>query len=128
MQYQAIIPKRYTDAAAAQKKVDELLKRFAVEAQRELQTYPAWRPWKNPPTSGPRAGGKRTGDLGRGWEHYTLVSGHSVTLENRVSYSPYVQGPKGTQARALAERGWPQIDEVGKRAAKKAVSQIDLKP
>lgn len=128
LKYTAIVPKKYTDAARAKGNLDNFLRTIAVEAQKELQTYPAWRPWKNPPTSGPHAGGKRTGTLGRGWGSYQLESGRSVQLLNHTEYAPYVQGTSREQARALAARGWPRVDEVAKRAIQKAIARIDLKP
>lgn len=128
MQTQAILPKKYTDAAKARDKLNEFFKRAMTNAQKELQTYPEWRPWKNPPRTGRHAGGKRTGDLGRNWSTWNLISGQSITMENKIPYAPYVQGKKGEQARALAARGWPRIDEVGQRAVKKAIVETKLAP
>lgn len=124
---QAILPKSYTSAAKAKASLDKLLLTFATEASRELQTYPTAQPWKNPPpTSGPRAGGRRTGQLGRNWGGHVLVSGQSITIENKTPYAVYVQGTKEQQARALAARGWPRVDEVGKRAAARAIAKTKL--
>lgn len=128
MQTKAILPKRQIEAAEAQKKLDEFFKRAMTLAQKELQTYPAWQPWKNPPRAGLRAGGKRTGNLGKNWSTWNLISGKSITMENKIKYSPYVQGTKKTQARSLAARGWPRVDEVGKRAVQKAIVEAKLHP
>ena len=132
--FEAIVPKQFHSAALAKKALDRFLLNFKGEAQRELQQYPAWQPWKNPPKKGPRAGGKRTGNLGRNWNTYQLVSGQSLTMTNPVSYAPYVQGtgPKQpyvrgkSQAKALRARGWPAIDEVAGRALKAAIAKTDL--
>lgn len=123
---EAILPKSYTSATKGKAALNKLLTTFAAEAQEELKTYPAWRPWKNPPRTGPRAGGKRTGQLGRAWNGYTLVPSRSITLENKTPYAQYVQGPKGEQAKALAARGWSRVDEVGKRAARRAVAKVKM--
>lgn len=128
LRYTAIIPKKYTDASRGQGKLDDLLREIAVTARNELQKYPPWRPWKNPPKSGLYAGGKRTGTLRNGWGSYQLQSGRSVTLENRVPYSPYVQGTSRTQARAMRARDWQRVDEVADKAVKTAVAKVDLRP
>ena len=126
MQVNAVIPARYHNSRDAKKALDKLLLNFQAAAQKELKTYPAWQPWKNPPRTGLRAGGKRTGNLGRGWATYELKSGQSITMRNPTKYGPYVQGTSKEQARALARRGWPRVDEVGKRAAEVAVAKTIL--
>lgn len=118
-----IIPKKFTSAKNARKSVDTLLLSAKEEAFKRLQKYPAWQPWKNPPRTGLRAGGKRTGNLGRGWGSYTLRSGESIEMVNNTEYAPYVQGTKDQQARALARRGWPRVDEVGEESVKAALSK-----
>lgn len=123
MRFEAILPKHTHNSKTAKKSLDKLLMGFQVQAAQRLQRYPPWRPWVNPPRTGPRAGGKRTGTLGRGWSTFRLESGKQITMENRTTYSPYVQGPKGQQARALAARGWPRVDEVGAEAAKAAIAK-----
>lgn len=121
-----IIPKQYVNAAVAQGSLDKLLLTCREEAMKMLQTYPTWQPWKNPPRTGPRAGGKRTGSLGRGWGTYTFTKS-SLTMENRTRYAPYVQGnAKTQQARALARRGWTTVDVVGPEAARRAISRTKL--
>lgn len=125
---EAILPKRYHNAKTAREALDGLLKLFQVEAQQELQRYPPWRPWKNPPKTGLRAGGKRTGNLGRGWASYRLISGKSIELTNKTTYGVYVQGPANRQARALAARGWQRVDEVGRVAARRAIAKAQLYP
>lgn len=132
--FEAILPKKYHNAALAKKALDQFLLNFKGEAQRELQQYPTWQPWKNPPKKGPRAGGKRTGNLGRGWNTYHLVSGQSITMLNPTTYAGYVQGSgpkqpyvKGkSQTAVLRARGWPAVDEVGERALKTAIAKSKL--
>lgn len=123
-----ILPSKTVSAARAQKSLDDLLLNCKEEAMRLLQTYPTWRPWSSrPPLTGPRAGGKRTGTLGRGWGSYTLRSGKQIELTNATSYAQYVQGNSKTQqARALARRGWTTVDVVGPAAAKAAISRTKL--
>lgn len=121
--FQAIKPKHHTSGKDAQKSIDKLLLSCKEEAFKRLQKYPAWQAWLNPPRTGLRAGGRRTGTLGRGWSSFTLKSGDSIQMENPTGYGPYVQGSKKTQARALARRGWPRVDEVGEEAAKAALSK-----
>lgn len=130
--FEAILPKKYTDAASAQKQLDGLLRSFATIAQAKLQTYPPAQPWKNPPKTGLRAGGKRTGTLGRGWTNYTLVSLKSVTLQNNTSYGAWVQGPTtGSgpgQTQVMKRRGWPSVTEVGQEAMAEAIAKAKLTP
>lgn len=122
-----IVPKQFTSKANAKKDIDKLLVMAKEEAFKRLQKYPAWQPWKNPPKSGLRAGGKRTGNLGREWDSYTLKSGDSIAMTNQTTYGPYVQGTKEEQAKALAARGWPRIDEVGEEAAKAAIARSSFR-
>lgn len=123
----AILPRRYHSYKLAQESLDGLLKTFQVEAASELQAYPPWRPWKYPPPrTGPRAGGRRTGMLGRNWSTYRLISGKSITMENKTSYGRYVQGNRNQQAKALAARGWKRVDAVGAAAALRAIAKWKL--
>lgn len=123
----AIIPKRYTDAARAKGSMDKLLLACKEESFVLLQRYPPWSPWKNSPRTGIRAGGKRTGGLGRNWNSYTLKSGQSIEMTNATKYAPYVQGNSRTQqARALFARGWLPIDTVGKVAVRRAIAKTKL--
>jgi hypothetical protein len=97
------------------RKIVAELERHGAIMEREAKQYPAWRPWKNPPKTGPRAGGRRTGQLGRGWSRTVSSIGGSVTMtiKNPVSYAPYVQGSR--QARALAARSWVTIISIAER-------------
>lgn len=127
--FDAVLPKRYHTSKEAKASLDDLLKRFQVEAQRELQRYPPWRPWKYPPPkSGPRRDGRRTGSLGRNWGSYRLESGKQITLENKTEYARYVQGDAKTQARHMAARGWQRVDEVGRVAARRAIDGWNAYP
>lgn len=52
---------------------------------------------------------RRTGTLARGWRSPTAVrygADYTLTLENRVSYAGYVQGPRRTQSRVMRAKGW----------------------
>lgn len=118
MSLKAILPKPLpTKPAEAQKAIDNLLNAFVVVAQRQMQNYPPWQPWKNPPKTGRRAGGKRTGDYGRGWSSNSVVERKrfAVTIGNPVTYAVYVGGPHEgdpRQAKALAARGWRSVDDA----------------
>lgn len=84
-----------------------------------MQNYPAARPWKNPPKTGLRAGGKRTGNYGRGWR--VVINKDNAKITNGVLYAVYVGGSKKQrpgQARALAARGWQSTDDVIPRVKK----------
>lgn len=120
--YRAILPKNSAWAKAGEKALNNLLLEFAVAAERKLRTYPPAQPWKNPPRTGLRAGGKRTGNYGRGWQgDHQLKSGESITLTNPVKYATFVGGPQ--QAGFMKQRGWPNIKEVGEEAAKEAIQK-----
>jgi hypothetical protein len=128
VKFTAIVPTRMVgDAMMRRAKLDGLMKDIAIEAQKQLQEYPPWSPWKRPPKTGLRAGGKRTGTLGSGWGSYQLVSGRSVTLENKTEYAQYVQGRRGMQTRAMEARGWKRVDDVAKDAVKKSVAAFLLR-
>ncbi len=127
----AILPKKYTSATLAKASVDRLLLRIGVNAQRTLQRYPPAQPWKNPPPkTGLRAGGRRTGSLGKGWSTApVIVSGESVTITNQVPYAVYVEGPssgKPGQTSVMAARGWPSVTEVGAAAVAEAVKSVKM--
>lgn len=113
------LPKRFPARALSQgvqDMVDNQLLDLALEFQKNMQYYPPWQPWKNPPPkSGPRAGGARTGNYGRGWGIVTDVKAggrNSISILNDVTYARYVGGPHGVQANALASRGWPSLEDV----------------
>lgn len=121
----AILPKhKVSSSKAAREGLNRVLLEFRRNSMQGLQKYPKWQPWKNPPKSGPRAGGKRTGNLGRNWKTVEHIKGESITISNGVPYAKYVQGTNKTQARALAARGWPRVDEIGKKAARKAIDDV----
>jgi len=65
---------------------------------------------------------RRTGTLARGWRapgRLTLGADFSLERINPVSYSGYVQGPHGRQARHMARRGWSSPTKVLQRAQEK---------
>lgn len=121
--YRAILPPRKSNFYASRGKeaLDNLLRSFASSAEKQLRTYPTAQPWKSrPPTKGLRAGGRRTGAYGKGWVgNSELKSGESITLTNPVKYATYVGGPK--QTGNMKNRGWPNVKEVGEKAARDAV-------
>ncbi len=87
------------------------LDRLGKAVTAETKAYPAWRPWKNPPPrTGPRAGGRRTGALGKSWEYKTQQSGQLVIVRiqsSGVEYAQYVQGRR--QPRFMEARGWKTV-------------------
>lgn len=123
MRLQAIVPKQYTSSKRGREGLDRYLKSFAQEVMRDMQDYPQWRPWKNPPKTGPRAGGKRLGNYGRSW--FTRgPSGFAIEIVNNVEYAVYVGGPKKgakgqRQAAHMHARGWTSVSDVAPRAAKR---------
>jgi len=123
LHFEAILPKKVHNAATARKALDKLLLSFQAEAQNQLQAYPPWSPWKNPPRTGPRAGGRRTGTLGRNWGSYKLVHATSITMTNKTPYARYVQGRAGQQTRVMNSRGWVGVDKIGRAAALRAIAK-----
>lgn len=103
---------------------------FTLEFLRQMQDYPDAQPWRVPtPKSGPRAGGRRTGDYGRGWR----VSGrttYSVTIINNVPYAVWVGGPTEgdgpKQTANMAGRGWPSMTEAKKSSLDKLKSELKV--
>lgn len=94
------------------------LRGFAGEMIRVMADYPAFIPWTStPPKSGPRRGGRRTGNLGRGWRmRRTAALAYEVT--NRVPYVGFVQGFRRGRPRQTAvarSRNWQQIDTETQR-------------
>lgn len=79
-------------------------------------SYPPWRPWKSrPPRTGPRAGGRRTGALGKSISYRVSTGPGSITLQvgsRGVRYATYVKGRR--QTRVMAERAWRKfLDDFG---------------
>lgn len=97
------------------------LERFARKTTDEVKRYPPARPWNStPPKTGRRAGGRRTGDLGRSWGYKISLGGDSgyVEIESNEGalerpYARYVQGKR--QTGVMSGRGWQTIDEVAER-------------
>lgn len=122
---QAIIPRGATplDPTRVQRGVDRFLRDFSFRVVREMQDYPSARPWKRPPTTGPRRGGRRTGAYGRGWGTSVQFTGNSVTIMNSVQYAVYVGGPRRgnrgqRQAAFMRERGWKSVSDVAPAIAR----------
>lgn len=91
---------------------------FSGEMVRVMANYPPARPWRSrPPRTGPRAGGRRTGNLGRGWRMLRRGQLHWVTF-NLVEYVGFVQGfrrGRPRQTRVMQQRGWQQVDTEAQR-------------
>lgn len=120
MRIEAIKPKRQViPVANLERRVDRELRDWAADMIRTMATYPRARPWKNPPPkSGPRRGGRRTGSYGRQWQ-IGKVTASSIEVLNRIPYGVHVGGPKDgskgrRQARAMAERDWPNITDASR--------------
>lgn len=123
---QAIIPRGKVplDPSKVSSGVNRWLRDFSFEVIREMQEYPPWRPWKNPPRSGPRKGGRRTGAYGKGWGSSVTFTPNSVTIRNRVGYAVHVGGPRSgergrRQAAAMRARGWKSVTDVAPPIAKR---------
>lgn len=133
MRLEPIIPRHTTSSKVAALGLRAVLEAFAFEAQRELKTYPPARPWKRPPTSGIRKGGRRTGTLGKNWR-LGRRGLDSIEVVNNTPYGSYVQGPTGKSGKAggqtavMADRGWPSVTNVAKNAAKRAGIIADIYP
>lgn len=134
----AITPKRLIIAPPGTQLAESqrFLRDFAFEFTHAMQEYPPWMPWKRPPTSGPRKGGRRTGNYGRQW-FQTFSSGGNrswVTVLNHVEengrqYGIYVGGPKRgvrgrRQAKAMAARGWVSSSTVASKLRRKYTGQL----
>jgi len=124
----AIVPKRFKQPDLNTPRL--ALLSFGRDVQSNMQTYPPWMPWKSrPPKTGLRAGGKRTGDLGRAWS-LRWDSPYSLTVGNPTEYAGYVQGYRGhggmgqRQVSALARRGWISITDVVSRLWPKHLGQF----
>lgn len=101
---------------------------FTGELVNVMAKYPPAQPWKRrPPKTGPRAGGRRTGNLGRNWRGKWAPNYGEVS--NPVAYAGHVQGyrsgPKGDRQTAnMRSRGWQRVDEEGRRVWRKYERRI----
>lgn len=117
----AIVPKRPFNTQGVRADARRALDSYGAAVIRRMQFYPAWQPWKNPPRSGLRAGGARTGNYGRNWRK-RWVGEYGIEVSNPLSYARYVGGPRNRspgQARALRARGWPSITDVARDEVKR---------
>ena len=63
-------------------------------------------------------------DLGQKWTtKYDKVKFEAV-IGNNASYAKYVQGPKGTQAKAMKRIGWKGIDVVSNEETKRVQEYV----
>ena len=129
--FRPILPKRPPVTVNAQA-IRAGLERFASDMVKEMQAYPGWMPWKSrPPKAGPRAGGKRTGILGKGWI-YSDLRPTQVLITNPVPYAGYVQGYRGRgtkgekQTKVMMARGWQSISDRAKTVWAKHVPFLKL--
>ena len=61
-------------------------------------------------------GGRQTSEtLGKKWTSKYDQYKFEAIIGNNASYSPFVQGPKGTQAKAMAKIGWQGVDTVANK-------------
>lgn len=127
MGFTAILPKRGIKSAAAKDSLDKFLDLLGKKTVAKVQKYPAAKPWTSPPPkTGPRAGGKRTGNLGRSWTS-SVSSLKDVTVTNKVSYAPYVQGDKETQQTSvMAGRGWLSVTDAAKEALRETKAEAKM--
>lgn len=126
LQLVAINPRPKAVIANIEQRLDEILGAgagFAGSSLRDLATYPPARPWKRrPPRKGPRAGGRRTGTLGRNWKLRVAKPRDQWTWStlNGTRYAVYVEGPNPGEIRrrqtpAMAARDWPSITSVAEK-------------
>ena len=65
-------------------------------------------------------GGRQTSEqLGKKWTSKYDKNKFEAQVGTNVSYARFVQGPKGTQAKALKKIGWTGIDKVAKEETKR---------
>lgn len=124
----ALTPKRQITAAGIQREFNRYLRNFRDEFIEEMEEYPPEQPWRSrTPTSGPRAGGRRTGAYGRGWRENVRFTPQSVIIINPVRYAIVVGGSRSGspgQAHVLADRGWKSIEDVGPEVAERNLPEF----
>lgn len=110
--FTAIVPKGPIVNPNAPRDINQALKNWAERVKEEVAIYPPWTPWKSrPPKTGPRAGGRTTGALGRAWRIESSFG--CIKVVNDIDYSPYVVGVN--QVSWQRERGWPRLQEIGQK-------------
>lgn len=128
----AVLPKQpVIDAKYSEARIRAWLKDVGEQFRTAMKFYPPIQPWKHGfPKTGPRAGGKRTGLYGKGWDSPLIITPFSVRLENSVPYARYVGGPnrarggRARQARHLKARGWPSQSDVASTVRKKNLPRL----
>ncbi len=110
-------PKRPVVDLHVPNRVDRVMRQGGGDLVRERRTYPPARPWKSrTPKSGPRKGGRRTGNLGRNWN--VRFGRGFFEVWNPVAYAGYVQGyrrrvkgdKRTRQTKVMKARGWRSFD------------------
>ena len=70
-------------------------------------------------------GGKQTSEqLDKKWTSKYNKSKFEAVIGNNASYARFVQGPKDTQAKAMAKIGWKSIDTVAKEETKRVQEYV----
>ena len=68
--------------------------------------------------------GKKSEVLSSKWASKYDKNKFELQIGTNVSYSKFVQGPKGTQAKALTKIGWKGIDVVATEEKKKVAKYV----
>lgn len=70
-------------------------------------------------------GGRQTSEqLGQKWTTKYDKSKFEAVVGNNASYARFVQGPKGTQAKAMARIGWKGVDSVASEETKRVQEYV----
>jgi hypothetical protein len=70
-------------------------------------------------------GGKQTSEqLGKKWTSKYDKAKFEVIIGNNASYARFVQGPKGTQSKAMKKIGWTSIDTIAKEETKRVQEYV----
>lgn len=126
LRLQAVVPKRAPIASGIHVLLQQALGPVGFQGAviSDLSDYPAARPWKSrPPRTGPRAGGRRTGTLGRNWRPRgprLTARGLVAEAANDTEYGIHVEGPprgpaRRRQTKVMRDRGWPNVTDVGQK-------------
>ena len=110
-----LVPKGPVVDLRVPNRVDRVMRQAGGKLVALRKTYPPALPWTSrPPRTGPRAGGRRTGQLARGWR--VRFGRGSFDVWNPVLYAGYVQGfstgAKGKrQTSVMRNRRWRNFNE-----------------
>lgn len=112
-----LVPKRPVVDLKVPNRVNAVMRQGGGDLVALRKTYPPAIPWKNPPKSGIRKGGKRLGGAGglsSGWQ--VKFGRGSFDVWNPIRYAGYVQGfrtaRKGKRQTAVMRvRNWKTFDQ-----------------